>query len=79
MMEEKILKILEEHCEEALEYDGDSMMEDGVIDSFAVYNIAGDLEEEFDIEIASKSVTAESFRNKEAIIALVKEFYYRGE
>ena len=59
-MEEKILKILEEHCEEALEYDGDSMMEDGVIDSFAVYNIAGDLEEEFDIEIASKSVTAES-------------------
>lgn len=72
-MEEKILKILEEHCEEALEYDGDSMMEDGVIDSFAVYNIAGDLEEEFDIEIASKSVTAESFRNKEAIIALVKK------
>ena len=55
------------------------MMEDGVIDSFAVYNIAGDLEEEFDIEIASKSVTAESFRNKEAIIALVKEFYDRGE
>ncbi len=33
-MEEKVLEILEEHCEEAIDYDGDSMMEDGIIDSF---------------------------------------------
>lgn len=70
-MEEKILEILKEHCKKALDYAGDSMMEDGVIDSFTVINVVSDLEEEFDIEIDAKYVIAENFRNKEAIIALV--------
>ncbi len=72
-MEEKILAILEEHCEEALAYEGNSMMEDGIIDSFTVINVVGDLEDEFDIEIDAKYVVAENFRNKEAIIALVQK------
>ena len=53
-MEERILKILEEQCEEVLDYDGDNMMEDGVIDSFTVLDIINGLEEEFDIEIANE-------------------------
>ncbi|MCI8772984.1 MAG: acyl carrier protein [Lachnospiraceae bacterium] len=72
-MEERILEILEEHCEEALNYDGDSMMEEGVIDSFTVINVVSDLEDEFDIEIDAKYVIAENFRNKEAIIELVRK------
>lgn len=72
-MEEKILEILEEHCEEALDYDGESMMEDGIIDSFTVINLISDLEDEFDIEIDAKYVVAENFKNKEAIIALVQK------
>lgn len=72
-MEEKVLAILEEHCGEALDYDGDSMMEDGVIDSFTVINVVSDLEDEFDIEIDAKYVVAENFKNKDAIIALVKK------
>ena len=72
-MEEKVLEILEEHREEALDYDGDSMMEDGVIDSFTVINVVSDLEDEFDIEIDAKYVIAENFRNKEAIIELVRK------
>ena len=71
-IEKKVLEILEEHCEEALDYDGDSMMEDGVIDSFTVINVVSDLEEEFDIEIDAKYVIAENFKNKEAIIAFVR-------
>ncbi len=71
-MEEKVLEILVEYCEEALTYDGDSMMEDGIIDSFTVINIVSELEEEFDIEIDAKYVVAENFKNKEAIIALVE-------
>ena len=69
-MEEKILEILGEHCEEELDYDGDSMMEDGIIDSF---NVISDIEDEFDIEIDAKYVIAENFKNKEAIIALVQK------
>jgi acyl carrier protein len=72
-MEEKVLEILEEHCEEALDYDGDSMMEDGIIDSFAVIQVVSDLEEVFDIEIDAKYVIEENFCNKEAIIELVRK------
>ena len=72
-MEERILEILEEHCEEALNYDGDSMMEEGVIDSFTVINVVSDLEDEFDIEIDAKYVIAENFRNKESINELVRK------
>lgn len=70
-MEEKVLEILEEYCEEALDYDGDNMMEEGVIDSFTVINIVSELEDVFEIEIDAKYVVAENFRNKEAIIELV--------
>ena len=71
-MEEKVLEILEEHCEEALDYTGENMMEEGVIDSFTVINIVSELEDIFDIEIDAKYVVAENFRNKEAIIELVR-------
>ena len=71
-MEEKVLEILEEYCEEALTYTGDNMMEEGVIDSFTVINIVSELEDEFDIEVDAKYVVAENFKNKEAIIDLVR-------
>ena len=70
-MEEKVLEILEEYCEEAIGYTCDNMMEEGVIDSFTVINIVSELEDAFDIEIDAKYVVAENFRNKEAIIELV--------
>ena len=53
-------------------YNGDNLMGDGVISSFEILNIVSDLEEEFDIEIDAKYVIAENFKNKEAIIALVR-------
>ena len=72
-MEERILKILEEQCEEVLDYDGDNMMEDGVIDSFTVLDIINGLEEEFDIEIDADYVIEEKIKNKDTIIALVRK------
>ena len=71
-MEEKVLEVLEEYCEEALDYDGDSMMEEGILDSFTVIDIVSELEDVFDIEIDAKYVVAENFSNKEAIIELVR-------
>ncbi len=71
-MEEKVLEILEEYCEEAIDYTGNNMMEEGIIDSFTVINIVSELEDAFDIEVDAKYVVAENFRNKEAIIDLVR-------
>lgn len=71
-MEEKILKILEEQCEEVLDYEGENMLADGVIDSFTIVNIVIDIENVLGIEIDAEYVIGKNFRNKETIIALVK-------
>lgn len=73
MMEERILKILEENNADIITYGGDNMIEDGIIDSFEIIGIVSDLEEEFDIEIDAEYVIAENFLNKDAIIRLMKK------
>ena len=72
-MEEKILSIIEEINPEVLTYTGDTMMEDGTIDSFEVIDIVAALEEEFGIEIDASYVVAENFANKDTIIKMMKE------
>ncbi len=72
-MEEKILSIIEEINPEVLTYSGDTMMEDGTIDSFEVIDIVAALEEEFGIEIDASYVVAENFANKDTIIKMMKE------
>ena len=65
-MEERVLAILEENCEEILDYAGQNMLEDGIVDSFTLIAIVGDLEDEFDIEIDASYVIEEYFGNKDA-------------
>ena len=72
-MREKILEILADAEEDILTYEGDNMMEEGIINSFAVIELVSDLEDAFDIEIDAKYVVAENFANKETIIALVEK------
>ena len=72
-MEERVLAILEDNCEEILDYTGENMVEDGIVDSFTLIAIVGDLEEEFDIEIDASYVVEEYFGNKDAILSLMRE------
>ena len=72
-MREKILEILADAEEDILTYEGNNMMEDGIINSFAVIELVSDLQDAFDIEIDAKYVIAENFANKETIIALVEK------
>ena len=53
-MREKILEILADAEEDILTYEGDNMMEDGIINSFAVIELVSDLEDAFDIDIVEK-------------------------
>ena len=71
-MEEKVLEILEEYCEEAIGYTGDNMMEDGVIDSFTVINVVSDLEEEFDIEFDDGELLFSEMLSMEKICKTIK-------
>lgn len=72
-MEERVLAILEDNCEEILDYTGKNMLEDGIVDSFTLIAIVGDLEEEFDIEIDASYVVEEYFGNKDAILGLMEK------
>jgi len=71
-MEERVLAILERNSEEILTYTGKNMLEDGIVDSFELIAIVGDLEEEFDMEIDAAYVVEEYFGNKDAILKLMK-------
>ena len=75
-MEEKIINILKKCCEDfedVMEYDGECMVEDGIIDSFTVLSLVDALEWEFDIIIPARCVLPANFGNKEMIISLVKK------
>ena len=71
-MEEKVLEILSDNKEEIMHYEGNNMFAEGIINSFELLSIIGDLEDEFDIEIDAKYVVEKNFANKEAIVDLVK-------
>ena len=65
-------EILAEINDEILEYDGDSLVESGLLDSFQIVDLVGMLEEEFDIEIDAELVVVENFETKEAIIKMLE-------
>lgn len=70
-MIEKVLEILAEVNEEILDYDGDNLIESGLLDSFQIVDLVGMFEEEFDIEIDAELVVVENFRTKEAIMEML--------
>ena len=71
-MEERILDILGEINEDILDYDGDDMLNEGIVSSMDIIEIISALEDEFDIEIDAKYADEEYFANKEAIIELIR-------
>lgn len=70
-MKEKVLEILAEVNEEILDYDGDNLIESGLLDSFQIVDLVGMFEEEFDIEMDAELVVVENFRTKEAIMEML--------
>lgn len=72
-MEERIKAILQNVNSDIITYNGNSMLEEGIIDSFDVIDIMSLLEEEFDLEIDAEYAVAENFANADAIIAMMKK------
>ncbi len=72
-MEEKIWDILSDIEPEILEYQGDNMIVEGIIDSFMVIEIVNSIEDQLDIDIDASFVVAKNFRNKYTILQLVEK------
>ncbi|MBR5931597.1 MAG: acyl carrier protein [Lachnospiraceae bacterium] len=71
-MREKVLAILKEVNEEIPEYEGEGLLEDGIIASLDVIEIVSALEDEFGIVIAARNITKENFATVDSICALVE-------
>ena len=69
---EKLLEILNDIQPDADYETCTTLIDDEVLDSFAILSIVGELEEAFDIEITPVDIVPENFNSAQALWALVQ-------
>ncbi len=72
-MEEKMKEILKEINEEILNYKGENLYKDGLLDSIEVVELVAQIEEAFGIDIAPDLVVLENFANEDAIFNFIRK------
>lgn len=71
-MRERILEILQE-IDETVDYESEqALIDDQVLDSFALITLIGELEDSFDIRIRAVDMVAKNLNSVDAIEALVR-------
>ncbi len=70
---EKVLEILEELRPDVDFESEDSLVDGGVLDSFDIVALVGELNDEFDIEIKPSDLVPANFNSAKAISALVEK------
>ncbi len=51
----------------------DTLVDDGILDSFDIVTLIAQISDEFDVQITANHITPENFNSAEAIWALVSE------
>jgi acyl carrier protein len=69
---EKILEILKSIRSDVDFENEKNLIDDGILDSFDVVSVVGELCDEFDITITAEDLEPENFNSVEAILALVE-------
>ena len=69
---EKLLEILHDIQPDADYETCTTLIDDEVLDSFAILSIVGELEEAFDIEITPVDIVPENFNSAQALWAMVQ-------
>lgn len=69
---EKILEILKSVRSDVDFENEKQLIDDGILDSFDVVSVVGELCDEFDITITAEDLEPENFNSVEAILALVE-------
>lgn len=72
-MENKIREILNDIDEDILQYNGENMLDEGIIDSFTIMEIIVEIEEKIGITINPDDITEENFKTIKAIVKLVEK------
>ena len=69
---ERLLEILEEVSPDVDFENTTTLIDDGLLDSFAILEIVGEINDEFDVEITAPDIIPENFNSTKAIWALVE-------
>lgn len=70
----EILEILNELKDDVDFENSNDFIEDGLLDSFEIVNLVGELEDYFDIEISGRDIIPENFVSVEAIEAMIEKY-----
>lgn len=73
MIREILSKILEEINPELLEYSGDNMIEDGMLESIAIMEIVAEIEDRFSVYIEPEYIVPECFETLDTLEKFVEE------
>lgn len=68
----KLIEILEDIQPDADYENCTTLIDDGILESFAILSIVGELEDEFDISITPAEIIPENFNSAAALWAMVQ-------
>ena len=72
---EKLIEILEDIQPDADYENCTTLIDDGILESFAILSIVGELEDEFDISITPAEIITENFNSAAALWAMVQRLH----
>lgn len=71
-MREKLMDILMDIEEEIINYQGNNLLEDGLLDSIQLLDLVEEIEDAFDIHIDADQMVRENFKTVDTILRLVQ-------
>jgi len=69
---EELLRILSDLRPDVDFTNNNKLIDDGVLDSFDIISLVGELSEQYDIEVGVENLLPENFNSAQAILALVQ-------
>lgn len=71
-MREDLLKILEDLRPEVNFEEETALIDDGVLDSFDLVSLLGEINDSFDVEVSFDDIEPENFNSVDAMVALIQ-------
>lgn len=71
---DKLLIILEELRPDVDFKNEKKLIDNGVLDSFDIVSLIGELNDQFDIDISADEISAENFNSAEAMMEMINRF-----